>query len=517
VDRPRALSGPRALLLVGVLVAALMLPGSAAAGPVTYGKVVAPGVTGVPYASTTTATLPSWPSSPGYLGDGDLVYDTTLQIWIVNANSFPVSLSVVTEIYNWGTQTVLINETSPSGGYVFVPVQEPVRVNVIWTNATVSALPDEEGGTTIALPFSASEMSLAVTVGTAGWALHVLTPATSSAAGIATTGGEWIFGTTESGITAAVLLGALLASRRFAKRVLRTPRVPLWWPVVWIGSPIVAFVIAYVPTNQLLGPVSPFVVPVPIGFAAFPYLPRLWRNYKWSRFQGVEGKNLELASSAEVVLPLTTTSAGIACAPETWREVLYVALFGAPLPPVIGRSVDLLGTKVTVQPRGMDVSNPLRGYYRSEADAAYWFDTHEPLERRRHEVRWTRTVTVEKETVLPDGSKKRDAVKKRRFSPHIELGYFSGTFPPLKPVAEVLANVRSAEVEAHDNEVDRLENAELRGRMRHWGREMARRSVRVVEESYDDENADPTAEEVRRTVDSQRRRSSTEHGPESPG
>ncbi len=493
------------LALVAVsLVLALSGTAAAAPPPVAVGKVVSPGVFGVPFASTSNLTFPSVPASVEPLADGAIVYDTSLSVEIVNAGSVPVVLAVSVEEWTPGAATEIQNESGPNGTYRLVPVQVPARLSPAWANGTVSAASGSSGVATMTLPFSGSPRPLELRVGSATWILTALTPSTSSVAGIYTSEGLIGFGLIESGVTVAAMLTVLAAARRLARAARRTPRVPVAWPILWIGLPLAAFLLDYVPTNQLLGGMSPLLIPVPIAIAAFPYLPRLWRETEWARIQGVDALNREEGTSSEVVLPLVKTDGGLRCAPETWREVLYT-LLGVALPEVRGETVDLLGHVVPVQPRGMAVSGPLGNYYRSEADRAYWYDAKSKIQRVRHRLVWTREVAIRK-SIKAEGTEAWVSVKKRRFSPHVEPGYLRARFPPLRPVAEELAGVRAAETEAHDNEADRLLVAEMMGAIHHQAREAANRSLAVADEAYAARNNPRSREEMKRLVEGSAKR-----------
>ncbi len=493
--------------MLALLAVALVLSTSgvaSAAAPVAVGKVVAPGVFGVPFASTSSLTFPSTPASVEPLKDGGIVYDTSVSVMIENAGSVPVALTVSTEEWTPGTVTVVQNESGPNGTYRLVPMQVPARLDPSWSNGTVSAEPGSSGIVTIGLQFSASPRPLELQVGSAAWSLTVLTPATSSVAGLYTSEGLIGFGLIESGVTVVAMLAALAAARRLARAAKRTPRVPVLWPILWIGIPVAAFLLDYVPTNQLLGGTSPLLLPVPIAIAVFPYLPRLWREFEWARIQGGDPLNRDEGASSEIVLPLVKTEGGLRCAPETWREVLYT-LAGTPLPEVRGESVNLLGHSVQVQPRGMVAANPLSSYYRSEADRAYWYDARAKIQRIRHRFVWTRESTIRK-PVKSETGETWAPVQKRRFSPHVEPGFMRAKFPPLRPVAEELAGVRAAETEAHDNEADRLLVAEMMGTLHHRAREASDRSLAVAEEAYQTSTAPRSREELKRLVEKSTRR-----------
>ncbi len=511
-SRSETVPTPRALvLLVAALAAAVLLSagGAAATAPVSVGKVVAPGAFGVPYGQG---------SFPGQslFQDGDLVYDSQVSVEVVNANPSPISVSIVTEEWTSGVRTVYVNESGPNGTYSLVPEQVPVRENPVWSNSSLTVPGDSSQETSVPLPYTGSYRPLEVRVGNAVWELRTLTPVTSSLAGIYTSGGLDGVALTEAAVTVGVMLAYLAGARKLARTVHRTPRVSALWPVLWVGVPVALFLVDYVGTNQVLGAISPFVYPALIGAAAFPYLPRLWRDYELAEIQGVEGRNLEDATNAKIVLPLVRTRLGLRCAPETWREVIYV-LLGAPLPEVRGHTVQLLGRRVQVQPRGLDVSCPLPAYYVSEADASYWYDTRTPPRRVRHRLEWWRSEMVPAVPSGPDGGEGSPARPRRRISPHIVPGYLEARFPPLRPVARELAGVRDAETEAHDNEVDRLMVADLLGTYRHLARELASDSLSAADEAYQSRSQPRSEEEIRRLVEARAKTRVPSERSEGPG
>ncbi len=501
----------RALPLALAALAALLAVSSVASAgaPVSNGKVVAPGAFGVPYGQGSSI-------GGGIFSDGQLVYDSQISVEVVNANPFPITVAIATEEWTPGTVTVYVNQTGPNGTSTIVPERVPARLSPSWSNSSLSVPPDSSGEASVPLPHAGSERPLEVTVGSAVWQLSVLTPVTSSLAGVYTSGGLDGVALTEAGATAAVMLAYLVAARKLARAVHRTPRVSPLWPAAWLGIPTFLFLAEYVPTNQLLGGISPFLYPVFIGAAAFPYLPRLWRDYQLAELQGVEARNLEDATNAKIVLPLVRTRQGLRCAPETWREVLYV-LLGVQLPEVRGQSVSLLGRQVQVQPRGLDVSCPLPAYYRSESDASFWFDARVPPKRVRHRLEWWRFEDVAATPAGPDGKGGSPARKKRRLSPHVSEGYLEARFPPLKPVASELAGIRDAETEAHDNEVDRLMVADLLGTYRHLARELASDSLSAADFANQQRSRPRSEEEIRRLVEARARQRSSTERTEGPG
>jgi hypothetical protein len=486
----------RALALVLVVFAVLPIAGTASATqPISYGKLAYPGAFAVPYASATAYTFPSVltaPSFAGPLADGATVYDTQISVELANAGSSPLTLPVNVSEWTMGARTVSVSPPV-NGTYDNYTETVPVRDYFWWSggNASVTALPGGTGSVSVPLPSSSTPVHLEVRVGQATWEMMALTPATDVATGIYTVGGAWGFGAAMAGITLAVTYGSIALGRRVGRRVHRVPKVPIWWPVCWIAVPVFIVVMDYVPTNQVLGILSPLVIPLPLAAAAFPYGIRLWHDFHWAEFEGVEQRNLENGNNAKAVLPIVTTKRGLRCAPETWREAFWV-FWGRDLPTVKGESVDLMGKPIEIQPRGMPVSCPLSSFYEAEAAEAFWFDASKRLTRTRTHLEWWTTETVDRPVKGADGTPGTEKVTKRSFS---------GTFPPKKPVIEVLSGVRSAEVEAHDSEADRLMNAELQGQMMHMAREYADSEVAAFQRSIQLGRSRRTAEEGRKYVE----------------
>ncbi|MGC2359235.1 MAG: hypothetical protein WA691_02885 [Thermoplasmata archaeon] len=496
-----------AWLVLGLVMVPLATPLAAAGPPVSYGKTIAPGVFGVPYADSTQPDFPnSYPAfGSGPLNDHQFVYDTQIGFEIVNPNPAPASFVVVTEEYTAGTTTVLRNVTQPNGSVGLEPMSVPARLDPTWSNATVAGGPFSSGYVEIPLAYASSERSLLVTVGDASWTFSYLTPATSSVAGLYTSAGIWAFAALIALVTFVALLAGLVAAGKLAARIGRSPPVPRWWPILWVAVPILWFMTGYVSFNQVLGAASPAFLPAPLVIAAFPYLPRLFTRYfDIVEIEGIEPLTLDTAANPKVVLPLVRHQGGLKCAAQAWREALWSHWVG--LPEVRGYELRLLGGKVRVQPRLIAVSCPLDGYYQSDVTASCWYDARAGIKRLCHHIEWTRTESVP--VLAPDGANPTGTRSKRRFSPHIAAGYLEASFPPKRPVANELAGVRSAEVEAHDNEIDRIENAELRGTLRHLSRTYAKDAVAAHEEAAQRQDRPRTREEIARLV--QRNRNARE-------
>ncbi|MGB6443256.1 MAG: hypothetical protein WBF81_08175 [Thermoplasmata archaeon] len=471
-----------------LIVSPLLAAGdAAAAAPVSVGKIATPGASAVAYAQSSS------PAGAVILSDGQLVYDSQVSVELANFNYQTVTVPVSVE--EWTPGSVLETVTGPNNTTRQISV--PTEVDPWWSNTSLTALAGSSSTTSVALPYVASQHPLRVTVGSASWQFVTLTPVTDSLAGIYSSGGLEAVEFVEAVVITAVMFGFLAGARRFGLKVHRTPKVPVWWPVAWIGIPIAFYLLDYVPTNQLLGSVSVFAYPFVIGAAAFPYLPRLWREFDWAEFQGVEPRHLEEATNAKAVLPIVQTKEGLRCAPETWWEVLYT-LWGVPLPAIIGQKVTLLGRTVQVQPRGMRVSNPLGPYYESDATIAFWFDARAKILRVRHRFEWHREQKEDRQsrTSAPVESQPSEVVVRSRLSPHVVPGYLAGVYPPLKPVAEHLAGIRREEVEAHDNESDRLLVAQLIGTGRREAREAAQASLARYDQAVYEETKSRSQEEI---------------------
>lgn len=489
-----------------VAVALVLLPAVASAAPsgqapVVAGKVVAPGVFGVPYADVSTLTFPSAPPiGPTPIVDGDMIYDTQVSVEIVNALPSSISLPVSVEIWTPGTVT----KYEPRGNgnnTTLVPETVPARLDPTWANATVSALGDSSGVVSVPLVDVSTEHPMEISVGSASWSVGYLTAATSVVSEVYTGSGLWGFIVAFSVETFVAVGISLLAARRLAERVHSVPRVRPIWPLLWIGIPVVGFGLLYVPVNQVLAGLSPFVAPIPVAIAALPYFARVFSRRHMARLHGLEMRSLEDVRSSEAIVDVVDSEQGLRCAPRTWAEVVWT-LLGVPLPEIQGEDVDVLGHTARVPPSGMTVSRLLPGAeYRPEADREYWVDATHPLSLQHHRFRWTREEQIERTVSGPDGQSRTESRAKRRISPHIERGYLRAKFPPTRPVLKVLSGVRQAEDLAHENETLHLAVAEMRGTIWSRIRSGRLRSVAAMEATYRSHGEPRTEDELRRLVD----------------
>lgn len=446
--------------------------GSAQASLTVGGKPVLPGAWALPYGQGDS------PGGPSIFNDGDLVYDTSIQVYILSSEPQAQSLTISLEQFDPGSVIRYVNETQ-GNATTLVPVHVEVREDPQWSNVTSSLAP---GGLTVVqvpVPASSATRHVELRVGGAVWELLHLTPTGSSLAGLYSTWGLDGVLLVEAAVTAAVFLGLTAAARGFGKRIHRPPKVPAWWPAGWIVVPLGFFFAEYVPTNQFLGSLSPFLYPIFFGVAAFPYLPRLWKEFEWAEFHGFRARSSTEAVMPTAVLPVVRTREGLRCAPETWREAFY-ALFGVPLPEVQMDTVQSGGIELKLEPAGMPVTCPLAPWYQADADLVYWFDSRRGLDRTRHRLRFFRTELIEAATAGSEGLTPAAPKRRRHWDPHVELGSLKGSFPPVREVAEYLAGVRAVEQEALDHEVDKLLVAELRGRILRREREASSELLEVA-------------------------------------
>ncbi|MCI4336986.1 MAG: hypothetical protein L3K17_07335 [Thermoplasmata archaeon] len=470
--------GASPAFLLGVVVIAVLLAGSgtARADLVVGGKAVLPGAWAVPYGQGGS------PAGKSVFGDGDLVYDTEIQVYVLYSGSAPVPLQVSLEQYDPGTITQYVNQTQ-GNATTLVPVELPARLNIQWSNQSTTLVPGQLTIVTVPVPAASSERHLQLTVGNAAWSLMHLTPTGSSLAGIYSAYGLDAALLLEAAVTAAVFLGFAAVARGLARRIHRPPKVPLWWPASWVGLPLLFFFADYVPTNQFLGSLTPFAYPFFLGVAAFPYLPRLWKEFEWAEFNGFRARSSTEAVIPKAVLPVVRTKEGLRCAPETWREAVYT-LFGAPLPEVRMEVVRSDGMSLKLEPSGLPATCPLPPWYASDVDLVFWYDARRGLNRRRHRLRWFREETIGGAAKGPASDLRPPVRSKRRWDPHLEAGTLQGSFPPIREVAEFLAGVRSVEQEALDHEVDRLTIAELRGEQLRRAREASTELLEVALRAY---------------------------------
>jgi hypothetical protein len=359
---------------------------------------------------------------------------------------------------------------------VQVPVDVPARLNAQWSNQSATLVPGQLTILTVPVPAASAERHLELTVGNAAWSLLHLTPTGSSLAGIYTAYGLDSVLLLEAAITAAVFLGFAAAARGLARRIHRSPKVPVWWPAGWVGLPMLFFFADYVPTNQFLGSLTPFAYPFFLGVAAFPYLPRLWKEFDWAEFNGFRARSSTEAEIPKAVLPLVRTRDGLRCAPETWREAIYT-LLGVPLPAVRMDTISSGGLELKIAPAGFPATCPLAPWYASDVDVVFWYDARKGLSRTRHRLRLFRKEPPRGPTPETDGRDAGARRPRRRWDPGVEPGSLSGSFPPVRDIAEYIAGIRAVEQEALDHEVDRLLVAELRAQALRGQREASSRTL----------------------------------------
>jgi hypothetical protein len=463
-----------ALLAVSIVLLASMVPGTAAAQPgLAPGKTVAPGVWGYLYGQGSTAF------SQQYFTDGNLVYDTSLQVFLLNGEPYPVPVEITTEQFVWGSETVEENVTR-GNSTILEPVTIPVRVDVQWSNISVTALAGTVTAATVDLPSTGSQKDIDVLIGTASWQLTHLTPATSSLSDLLTTGSAYFALAVESLLSILVVMGLLFVAKALVARIKGVPRWPLWWPLLVIGAPTAAFLGWYVPVNQLLGVVSPLLYPLAIGLAFFPYLPRLWDRSVRSVAIGFEPTGIESGRFPYFAMPVVDEPGGPKLAPEAVREAWWV-LWGKSLPAIDLQLVRVDGQELAVHPFGMDALRALRSRLGVRIDRIYWYDaTRQPRRAYTHLEWWTdETRTVERPVRDPEtGSTSIGTVTvtRRRFRPHVVVGSLSVKFAAreAREIVRFVAGMRGLETNEEDHARTRIKFELLRGYVGRISREEAR-------------------------------------------
>ncbi|MCI4316975.1 MAG: hypothetical protein L3J96_00415 [Thermoplasmata archaeon] len=451
--------------------------GSVRASLTVGGKPVLPGAWGLPYGQGSS------PGGPAVFNDGDLVYDTSILVYVLNSAPQSQPLTVSLEQFDPGTATRYVNETQ-GNTTALVPVQVDVRENPQWSNVTATLAPSGLTVVQVPVPVAQSTRQVELRVGNAIWELEHLTPAGSSLAGLYSTWGLDGVLLIEAGVTTAVFLAFTAAARGLAKRIHRPPKVPVLWPAGWIIVPLGFFFAEYVPTNQFLGSLSPFLYPVFFAVAAFPYLPRLWKEFDWTEFNGFRSRSSTEGEIPKAILPVVRSKDGLRCAPETWREAFYT-LLGVPMPAVRMDTVNSAGIQLKLEPAGFPATCPLAPWYASDVDVVFWYDARKGLSRTRHRLRLFREERQVEPAPFAEGQPPTGAARRlrRRWDPHVEAGSLTGSFPPVRDIAEYITGIRAVEQEALDHEVDRLLVAELRAQMLHRQRKASTELLDVALEA----------------------------------
>jgi hypothetical protein len=463
-----------ALVLALIAVATVAIPGTASAQPgLAPGKPVAAGAWGYLYGQGSTAF------SQQYFSDGDLVYDTSLQVYLLNGEPYPIPIEITSEQFVWGTQTVYENVTR-GNSTVVEPETVPVRVDVQWSNVSVTILASTLTSVTVTLPATSSQMDLVLTVGEATWQMTHLTPATSSLSDLLTTGSAYFALAVESLLSVLVVMVLLFVAKALVTRIRGVPRWPLWWPLLVLGAPTFAFIEWYVPVNQLLGVISPLVYPVAIGLAFFPYLPRLWDQSVPSVAIGFEPTGVESGRFPYFAMPIVDESGGPRIAPETIREAWWV-LWGKPLPSIELEWVRIDGQELAIHPFGMAALRALRSRLGLRIDRIYWYDATRPPRRVYTHLEWWSTETREVETprrdsVSREGGVVTELATRSRFRPHVVVGSLSAKFAAreAREIVRFVAGMRGLESNEEDHARTRIKLELLRGYVGRISREEAR-------------------------------------------
>ncbi len=397
-----------------------------------------------------------------FLSSQDLVYDTSVTVLIDYAGLTEVSIEIAAEQYTPGTEQVIENTTHGN-----VTVTVPVMLDIQNASISMTLYPRSYQYAVLALPAASSQQDLNLSVGGAVWHLTHLTPTGSSLAGTYSTGGINAL-LLEFGVLMAVtMIVAMVTSARFARSVYRVPRPPPWWGALWIGVPAIAYLGAYVPTNQFLGWLTPFAYPAFIAIGVWPYLGGIWKHYRWAEFQGVVLHNSEDATMPKATFPLVRKDDGLYVAPETWLEAVATSR-GVALPEVDGPVVGTGDARLRVVPHALPVTCPVEGRdHKVEADDSYWYLAEAGIKRTYHRLRLLKTESVTSEHETEAGTKMTVTTTKRRLRPWIERGSLSVKPSFIRDVAEYSVGARTIGQEALENEEDQLKVRYYRGTILH--------------------------------------------------
>jgi hypothetical protein len=462
------------LLLSLVALATLAIPGTASAQPgLAPGKPVAAGAWGYLYGQGSTAF------SQQYFSDGDLVYDTSLQVYLLNGQPYSIPIEITSEQFVWGSETVYENITR-GNSTVLEPVTVPVRMDVQWANVSVTMLASTLTSAILPLPATSSQKDLVVTIGEASWQLTHLTPATSSLSDLLTTGSAYFALAIESLLSVLVVVVLLFVAKALVNRIRGVPRWPLWWPLLVLGAPTFAFIGWYVRVNQLLGVISPLLYPLAIGLAFFPYLPRLWDQSVRSVAIGFEPTGVESGRFPYFAMPIVDEPGGPRLAPETVREAWW-ALWGKPLASIELEMVRIDGQQLAVHPFGMAALRALRSRLGLRIDRIYWYDATRPPRRLFTHLEWWVDESRVVERPVRDSetgatSAVTESVTKRRFRPHVVVGSLAAKFAAreAREIVRFVAGMRGLESNEEDHARTRIRLELLRGYVGRISREEAR-------------------------------------------
>jgi hypothetical protein len=461
-----------ALLLAALLVATVPIGVAAGALTLAPSKYLGDGGWGVLSAQS------SEPLGDVGLTDGDLVYDTQLDVQILYAG-LPTTVPVVVEQFTPGTETVYENVTQPNGTTLLEPTVVPVRLDPSWSNVTISLGAVSNVNQEVPLPAASTEKSLAVTVGSAHWALYHLTPASAFLVGSLNVGQQLLADWWQTILSIVVFGCAFLPARTLARRLGRTPKVPVWWPIAWVVPPVLAYVLDYVPTNQLFGSLSPVVLPFVVTAAAFPYIPRLFSTAEDTLFYSCELRGPNEVAVPEAAFFVNWRVSRPYLAPLTWRAAFW-AWAGHALPELPLERIKWKGQELTRAPVSfvaVDECPEFGGKARAGFDRFVFFRTGTRLRPRFPRLTWRHKVT--EETTDPEGRTRKVTVTPGGF--HVEPSSFEGDLlgNEHRDAAHFVSGLRDRVERASEQERDRLKVYALLGLI--WRRE--REASDVAEET----------------------------------
>ena len=294
-----------------------------------------------------------------FSGGGQLVYDTTLTVWVQGGQiGGPVPISV--EQYVASTQTIRVwvpPGAQGSPGY-WANETVPVALDPQWSNTTVQVPALEWTSAAVDLPPTPEWQteSLAVSVGGASWQLTHRTPTGAALAGEWTEGNVLAFALLEVLLTAWVVMlvlgAAYVAVRHRIHRAPRSVGDPLW-TLAWILVPYVALNVDYVDVSQLLGTFSPYLIPAVAGVALFPWALHLFPDGERCGFVTHGLRNSTTGEHLSFGLNIWRWRDEAEVCPRTLREMWWVLLGAAAMPRLPATPVPVGEKEVPVGPRGI--------------------------------------------------------------------------------------------------------------------------------------------------------------------
>ena len=446
-------------------------------------------------------------SNPGTicLSDGYVSYDTDLYVILSPTPGAPSLVEVVVEQWTPGTVTTYVNVTGNNGTVSVVPEQTSVQLDPQWSNGTAALIPGEQAGLIIPLPNSnGSYLPMVVTIDNTTWHLIHISPPQSSFAAIY---GEYglnmtleIFGLLLLGFFALMMVWA----KNFARKYHRAPRVPYhWWPAVMGGSPIAAFMFAFIPFDRFLGALGPVVLPGLLMLAAAPYAPNIFADAEMCLILSYKGDSLKQSSAPLAVLPLVPRANPICCAVETWGEWWHCAR-GLPLPEVRRKVVTKGKVELVLDVVPIPVTDALTEWYSTDAKLFLWQRSDVPIIRVRHH--YERVMVSKQAKVEKDGVTQFVTVQKRTILPRHVPGYLVLDYPPAEDVLSTRTGFKTLEERTDTAKVYELYSSSLRSQLMQAGTDAREEQAGWMEEARYLKEHPRTLEEITELVAAQRKK-----------